>query len=66
MFTLQAADEEIFQHARRQVIAEIQAITYNEYLPAILGNKHGIPKYTGYKPEVNAGITNEFSTAAFR
>ena len=48
------------------MIAEIQAITYNEYLPAILGGAKHIPKYTGYIDNVNAGISNEFSTAAFR
>ncbi len=40
-------------------------ITYNEFLPAILG-PNALPAYTGYKPDVNAGIATEFSTVAFR
>ena len=31
-------EEELFQQARRLVIAEIQNIVYGEYLPLILGN----------------------------
>lgn len=58
-------DEEIYQQARALVIAEIQAITYNEWLPAVLGID-AIDSYEGYDPEVNAGIANVFSTAAFR
>src|SRR5205823_2065983 len=58
-------DEQLYQQARQQVIAEIQAITYNEFLPALLG-KNAIDRYTGYDPTVNPGIANEFSTAAFR
>ncbi len=58
-------DEQIYQQARRLVIGEIQNITFNEYLPALLGPS-AIRKYAGYNPNVNAGISNEFSTAAFR
>ncbi|MFT3881115.1 MAG: peroxidase family protein [Gemmatales bacterium] len=58
-------DEQIYQQARRLVIGEIEAITYNEFLPALLG-KNAVKPYQGYNPNVNPGITNEFSTAAFR
>ncbi|TWU31807.1 peroxidase family protein [Novipirellula artificiosorum] len=59
------SDEQIFQEARRRVIAEMQSITYNEYLPALLG-EDALSDYTGYDSSVNPSIANEFSTAAFR
>jgi hypothetical protein len=59
------ADEQVYQKARSLVIAEIQAITYNEFLPALLG-AGAIRAYAGYKPGVNPDISNEFSTAAYR
>lgn len=58
-------DEQLYQAARRIVIAELQAITYNEFLPALLG-PGALPAYRGYNPAVNPDIANEFSTAAFR
>ena len=59
------SDEEIFQRARLRIIGEIQSITYNEYLPALLGS--AAPKtYSGYKPAVSPNLTNEFATAAYR
>jgi peroxidase len=58
-------DEQIFQRARAIVIGEIQSITYNEWLPAVLGQR-AISSYQGYNASVNPGIANEFSTAAFR
>lgn len=64
--SIQASDEEAFQHARKMIIAQLQSITYNEYLPAILGPDNGIQNYTGYKEDVDAGISTEFSTVAFR
>lgn len=59
------SDEQIYQEARRVNVAQIQAITYNEFLPELIGDK-AIPKYTGYKSNVNPEIDNAFATAAFR
>ncbi|MCA9037799.1 MAG: peroxidase [Planctomycetaceae bacterium] len=59
------SDEEIYQQARSIVIGEIQAITYNEWLPSLLG-PGAMTRYDGYDPLVNPGISNEFATAAFR
>src|SRR5207302_1485570 len=59
------SDEQIYQSARAIVGAEIQAITYKEWLPAMLG-PNALPAYQGYNPNVNPGIANEFSTAIFR
>lgn len=58
-------DQEIYQRARSVVIGEIQSITFNEWLPAVLG-RNAIPRYTGYNPRVNPNLSNEFATAAFR
>lgn len=58
-------DEQIYQQARKIVTAQLQVITYNEFLPALLG-PDAISEYGGYDPTVNPGIANEFSTAAYR
>ncbi|KAK3917344.1 Chorion peroxidase [Frankliniella fusca] len=71
----QWTDEELFQEARRIVVAEMQHITYNEFLPIVLGKPYMdraemSPKDSGYTAlydrELNPGITNAFATAAFR
>src|SRR5256885_605118 len=56
-------NEEKFQIARRIVIAEQQYVTYNEFLPAM-----GVPmpRYTGYKSNVNANLGNEFASVGYR
>jgi peroxidase len=58
-------DETVFQAARAIVIAEVQSITFNEFLPALLG-PNVIPAYQGYDPTINPDIATEFSTAGFR
>jgi hypothetical protein len=58
-------DEVVFQVARAIVIAEVQSITVNGFLPALMG-PGALPAYAGYNPNVNPGIATEFSTAGFR
>jgi peroxidase len=60
-------DEEIYQVARRLVGAEMQVITYEEYLPAVFGFDHAPdPGAAAYDPAVNAAVTNSFAHAVFR
>jgi len=56
---------ELFAGARARIEAMIQAITWNEYLPRLLG-KHAIEKYEGFRSDVNPAISIEFSTGVFR
>lgn len=58
-------EDELYAAARMRVEAEIQAITYNEWLPILVG-EGAIEAYEGYDETVNPGIAVEFSTAAFR
>ena len=67
-------DEDIFQEARRFVIAELQNIVYNEFLPTVLGadliKDHKLTlnedETTVYHEAINPSISNEFATFAFR
>jgi hypothetical protein len=61
----QLNDDGIYYRARAIVGAEIQAITYRDFIPLLLG-PDALPPYTGYNPDVNPGIENSFSTAAYR
>ena len=68
--TLSAANagwsgERVYQESRALVGAQVQAITYNDWLPRLLGSD-GLGAYDGYDAGVNAGMTTEFSTCAFR
>ena len=57
-------DEELYQTARQWVIAEIQAIVYKEYLPALLG-KDALSRAC-YSPHTDPTIFNSWTTAAYR
>ncbi|XP_042203107.1 lactoperoxidase-like isoform X2 [Homarus americanus] len=68
-------DERLYQEVRRIIAAQIQHITYNEFLPQLLGRevmeqfglllqKEGY--WDGYDPKVDPGISSSFSAAAFR
>jgi hypothetical protein len=56
-------DEEIYQKARKEIGALIQAITYQEFLPAM-----GITlnNYSRYNGAVQPDILNSFATAGYR
>ena len=56
-------DEQLYQHARKMVGGELQAIVYEEWLP-LMGIE--LPTYTGYNNNLNPGIMNIFSAAAYR
>lgn len=69
------SDEAVFQETRRIIAAQITHITYNEWLPILLGENFVtqsqlLPQRNGftsdYDSNINANINNEFSTAAFR
>lgn len=60
------SDEETYQKAKVIVEAEIQAITFNEFLPELLGKCDGISNYNGYDCTVDPTISNVFSAAAYR
>ena len=68
-------DEIVFQEARKIVIAVHQHITFNEFLPRVLGSKlitqFGLKLSELYDDNVYDGtcstaVFNEFATAAFR
>jgi peroxidase len=56
---------QLFDMARAITIAEYQNIIYTGYLPHLIGPSVLGP-YTGFDSSVNAQVTQEFSTAAFR
>ena len=58
-------DEQIYVRARQHVGALMQKITYDEFLPALMGENPLAP-YTGYNAFAFPNISNEFSTAAYR
>jgi peroxidase len=57
--------EELYQRARKIVGAELQSITFNEFLPALLG-PNAPPAVGNYDPNLNPAIFNEFPTVFLR
>ncbi|MBA3483483.1 MAG: hypothetical protein H0T51_16870 [Pirellulales bacterium] len=60
-----SADQQYYL-ARKIVGAELQAITYNEFLPTLLGPNAPSAQSYSYQPNVDGSITNSFAHAAFR
>ncbi|XP_031831512.1 uncharacterized protein LOC116426555 [Nomia melanderi] len=67
--------EKLFQQSRRIISAMLQHITYNEFLPRILGwnavTLYGLkllPQgyYKEYSPTCNPSVVTEFASAAYR
>ena len=64
-------DELVYQETRRLVTAQLQHVTFTEWLPSILGSdltrSLGIShEQCEYKDKVESGIINSFAAAAFR
>jgi hypothetical protein len=61
--TAPLSDETKFQITRRVIGAEIQYITYNEFLPT-MGVR--LAPYRGYSASVNPNLSNEFAVVGYR
>ncbi|XP_063847936.1 peroxidase-like [Scylla paramamosain] len=68
-------DEKLYHEARHILAAITQHITYNEFLPMVLGKevmqkyniileKHGY--FNGYGPKIDLSMSDDFVTSAFR
>ena len=57
--------DQVYEHARAIVGGIVQAITYNEFVPLLVG-ADALPAYSGYDPGIDPGIANTFAAAGFR
>ena len=59
-------DEQLYRFGRSYVTALISKITYDDFLPLLLGNDNNLVPYQGYDADVEPSITNVFSTSTIR
>lgn len=69
-------DRTVFEEARRVVIAQVQHITYSEYIPILLGENvarqlnlmplQGAQQTNNYDATLDSRVANEFAAAAGR
>ena len=60
--------EQLYQEARKIVGAQMQIITFESWLPKILGpiGMKMLGDDKTYDPKTDSSVSNEFATAAFR
>ena len=60
--------DRIYHESRKIVGAMMQHITFEHWLPLVLGDDgvRELGDYAGYDVAVNSGVSNAFATAAFR
>ncbi|MGK7873945.1 MAG: peroxidase family protein [Xenococcaceae cyanobacterium] len=58
-------DEFLYETARKVVGAQVQIITYNEFLPLLIGDTL-LDDYDGYQTTIDPSVSNEFANAAYR
>lgn len=54
----------LYESARKLVGAQIQQITYQEFVPVLIGS--GLGMYSGYDSNIDPSVSNVFATAAYR
>ena len=54
--------DRIYEEARRTVMAQMQVITYREFLPALVG-EDALPPYRGYRPDADGTLLSDILLA---